>query len=305
MTAPLTLQARLCPICGDQGRPELVSEAHMDESRLDSFAFASRKIPEYMHHRLVRCHRCDLLYADPAPPADVLTHAYLGADFDTAGEARLASRTYGRLVDAIVDRLPGRAGALDIGTGDGSFLEELLNRGFTDVSGIEPSAAPIARAAPAVRPLIHHGVFEPGRQPGASLSLVTCFQTIEHVPDPLELAREAVRLLRPGGAFLLVGHNRQAFSARLLGKRSPIFDIEHLQLFSRSSARTLLETVGLVGVTVRPLINRYPVTYWTRLSPLPTSAKRQAISILERTPIGSMMIPIPAGNISMLGFRQS
>ena len=53
--------------------------------------------------------------------------------------------------------------------------------------------------------------------------------------------KEAFRILKPGGAIFLIGHNRRrSLSARLLGRRSPIFDIEHLQLFSPRSLRQLL-----------------------------------------------------------------
>jgi SAM-dependent methyltransferase len=300
MRAP---ESRLCPLCEQQGQPELFSEARIEEGKLDSFAFASRKVPEYMHLRLVRCLRCDLVYADPAPPADDLARAYHEADFDSHEEARLASRTYGRLVDGIAARLPSRTGALDIGTGDGSFLEELYHRGFTDVVGVEPSAAPIAHADESIRSLIHHGVFTPELRESQSLSLVTCFQTIEHVRDPIEMCRHVMAMLRPGGAFLLVGHNRRAFSARVLGERSPIYDVEHMQLFSPSSARNLLKRAGFVDVTVRPIVNRYPATYWARLFPFPSGMKRAVVRQLGGSRVGRALIPLPAGNMTMIGFR--
>jgi SAM-dependent methyltransferase len=272
---------------------------------LDAFAFASRKRPEYMHHRLVRCRSCDLVYADPAPLSSALAEAYEGAAFDSEEESHLASRTYGRLVDQMVDRLPSRVGALDIGTGDGSFLKQLDRRGFTCISGVEPSAAPIERAGPMIRPLIHHGVFGPELREVGSLSLVTCFQTIEHLHDPLDVCRQAVQMLRPGGALLVVAHNRRALSARILGERSPIYDVEHLQLFSPASARALLRRAGLIDVTSRPIINRYPASYWARLFPLPPSAKRRVTAMLEHSSLGRVLIPLPAGNMAIFGFRPS
>ena len=44
----------------------LFAEANMSAWEvLGRFAFASRKLPEYMHWQLWECRRCDLLYADP------------------------------------------------------------------------------------------------------------------------------------------------------------------------------------------------------------------------------------------------
>src|SRR5947209_11259205 len=99
-----------------------------------------------MHHRLIVCDRCDLVYANPVPTLDSLSSAYNEAAFDSGEEAACAARTYGSYVPGIMAELPDRTGALDIGTGDGAFLEQLLKRGFRCVMGVEPSQAPIQSA---------------------------------------------------------------------------------------------------------------------------------------------------------------
>ncbi len=185
-----------------------------------------------MHHALVVCQECDLLYANPAPDQSSLEAAYHDAAFDASEESRDAGVTYGRFLRGICKQLPDRSGALDIGTGDGAFLEQLLRNGFSDVVGVEPSAAPVNSAKPELRGLIRHCPFRAADFTRQSLRLVTCFQTIEHVYDPLALARDSLELLKPGGAFFIVCHNRRALLARAMGFKSPIFDIEHLQLFS-------------------------------------------------------------------------
>src|SRR5262249_39715420 len=162
------------PICGDRDSSRLFAEENVDLKLLDGFAFASRKVPEYMHWGLMECPRCDLLYADPAPTPEDLASLYRDADFGSREEARLASRAYGAFLPGIRAKLPDLAGAADIGTGDGVFLRELITAGFRDVVGIEPSAAPIAVADEDVRPLIRHDVFRPESFPSESLSLITC-----------------------------------------------------------------------------------------------------------------------------------
>jgi SAM-dependent methyltransferase len=295
------MEPRACPTCGRDDESVLFAEANVDPAQLGEYAYASRKLPEYMHLRLMECRRCDLLYASPAPPPGALSAAYNEASFDSAPEARFAAHTYGTFLPGL--RLPDRVGAVDIGTGDGAFLHELLAAGFTQVTGVEPSAAPISVADPAVRPLIRHDIFKEGSFPPESVSLVTCFQTIEHVPDPLGLCREALRILKPGGAIYLVGHNRRALSAKVLGRKSPIFDIEHLQLFSPSGFRTLLDNAGFKDVAVKPLVSKYPLHYWTKLFPLPGSAKGAAIAALKATRIGYLPIPLPAGNLVAIAYK--
>jgi|GEM_PF-83110 len=295
--------ARSCPLCGSDDESQVFAEAHFDLAQLDEYAFASRKMPEYMHYRLISCPVCDLLYASPIPKKDQLATAYQAAAFDSAEEAHFASRTYGRVLRAIARELPNRVGLLDIGTGDGAFLEEARAARFTHVQGVEPSAAPLAVARPAIRPLIRHDIFRPEHFTPGSLSLITCFQTIEHLDNPLEMCCQAQQLLKPGGALFLIGHNRRAISARVLGKKSPIFDIEHLQLFSPASARYLLVRAGFQRVQVQPVLNRYPLHYWLKLFPLPTPLKRFLIPALKKLKIGYLPIPLPAGNLAVVGYK--
>jgi SAM-dependent methyltransferase len=258
-----------------------------------------------MHHRLIECPVCDLVYASPVPTLEALSSAYNEAAFDSAEEARHAARTYGSFLPAIASRLPDRRGVLDIGTGDGVFLEQLLSRGFSGVMGVEPSTAPIAAAKPKIRPLIKHDIFKPQDYQPGSLSLITCFQTIEHLSDPLEMCRDAHRLLKEGGAVFLIGHNRRAVSARLLGKKSPIFDIEHLQLFSPRSARQLLKRAGFSSIQLKTVRNRYPLHYWLKLFPIPTAPKRKLITLLKTLKVGYLQIPLPAGNMAVIGYKRS
>jgi SAM-dependent methyltransferase len=297
------LTERGCPTCGSTDDSQVFAEQRLDLAALDEHAFSSRKRPEHMRLRLVGCGTCDLVYASPVPSPEALSRAYEAAAFDSAEEARYAARSYAEQLQDLLPTLPDRRGALDIGTGEGAFLGELLKLGFSEVAGVEPSSAPIAAADPEVAGLIEHGVFRPGIRPPDSLSLVTCFQTIEHVPDPAELVRDAAALLKPGGILALVCHDRRAPVNRALGLRSPIIDIEHMQLFSPRSVEELLRRAGLVGVGNRPIRNRYPVRYWARLTPLPERIGVVVNGALERSGIAGRPLTLPVGNLLAWGVR--
>jgi SAM-dependent methyltransferase len=296
------LSTRACPGCG-ASESEPFAAANVDLSALDRFAFASRKLPEYMHHALVVCRSCDLLYANPAPDKSTLEAAYHDAAFDASDESRYAALTYAGFLPRISAELADRVGALDIGTGDGAFLEQLVSHGFSAVVGVEPSAAPVAAAKPEIRKLIRHAPFRVGDFSPESVRLVTCFQTIEHVSDPLALCQDAFQLLRPGGAFFIVCHNRRALLTRALGMKSPIFDIEHLQLFSPRSVRALLQRTGFSRVVVRSVVNRYPLNYWARLFPLPGGSKTRALQLLRKSGLGRFTLAAPVGNLAAIAFK--
>lgn len=301
-TPSLKMRERNCPVCGSS-QNRLFAEQNVNFAELNAFAFASRKLPEYMHWRLVECAVCDLLYATPVPTEDFLAGGYAEAAFDSGPEAVLASKTYQGALRTLVHRLPDRDGAIDIGTGEGAFLKRLLELDFTNVIGIEPSAAPIQQAEPQIKPLIRHELFNANAFEGGRYSLITCFQTIEHLPDPLAIVTDAMRLLKPGGALMIVCHNRRAVSAKVLGRRSPIFDIEHLQLFSPRSIGRLFEAGGFTSLTVSRLLNRYPINYWLRLFPLPRLLKTCSQSFMNAVHLGGVTVPLAAGNLVAFGFK--
>jgi|SRR5471030_81761 SAM-dependent methyltransferase len=298
------LRERNCPLCGSADRTAVRYPANFDESKLDDFAFASRKLPELMHLTLVECPGCHLLYASPALTDGFLADAYGEASYDSTEEAQYAARTYAAELPRIMNgRFAALGTALEIGSGNGAFLDHLKKAGFASVIGVEPSLAAANQAAPEVRSFIRLGMFNPKDFEPGSLSLFACFQTIEHVENPLELCQAANRLLSSGGAIYLIGHDRESLVNRAMGTRSPIFDIQHQQLFSKMSLRYLLENTGFTGVEITTIRNRYPLAYWTKLLPLPGGLKKSLLWILTASELGRLSIAMNVGNLAAVGYK--
>ena len=299
----MKLVSRSCPTCSSKDQSRVYAQENYNPGLLDGYAFASRKVPENMHYRLIECPSCDTLYANPLPSLKQLAQSYQEAAFDSSEEAHSAARTYAKQLPAIMENIPNTQGAIDIGTGDGAFLEELLKKGFTKVAGVEPSKAPIEASLPPIRPLIKKGLFSSRSFKKNSMSLITCFQTFEHLYDPLKTCRESYEILKKEGAFYIVCHNRRSFTARILGMKSPIFDIEHIQMFSPQSAKALLTKAGFTKITVKPLFNVYPLHYWLKLLPMPKGLKMGLIHGLKKIKLGYLPVKLPAGNMVVIGYK--
>ncbi|MGK5092257.1 class I SAM-dependent methyltransferase [Deltaproteobacteria bacterium TL4] len=295
---------RACPVCHSTETSKVLLDAHFDFEQLDPFAFASRKIPEYMHFRMVCCPTCDLLYATPAPTEEGLGAEYEQAAYDSTVEAAYAAKTYAHYLKQVLKNLSHVESALDIGTGNGAFLK-YLKAHFKQVEGIEPSLAPIEAALPEIRPLIKHGLFDAQNFKNESFSLITCFQTIEHVFQPERLCREIHSLLKPGGAVMFIAHNYRSLLARILGSKTPIYDIEHMQLNSPQSLHYLLRQTGFQHIRIFSVTNRYPLNYWVKLLPIALSVKKKLISLLDTLHLGSIPIPMKVGNLGAFGYKQS
>jgi SAM-dependent methyltransferase len=296
---------RPCPICRD---PAVATVPFLADSvraeRVTAASFASRKLPEYMSHAMQRCTGCDVVYVDCPPTQDDLARNYHAAAYDTAEEAEHAADSYAGAIRPVLARLAGRMDhAMEIGTGTGAFLARLHDAGFGRVLGIEPSVAAINAARPERRGWIQQGIFREGDHAPESYDLITCFMTLEHVLEPGDLVASALRLLRPGGAFVGVTHNYRGWVNRLLAARSPIVDIEHMQLFSTASAQALLATRGFVDVSAQGFANAYRPSYWMRLLPLPEGVKQAAIHAIKGGPLDAWRLPFNVGNTMAWGFK--
>ncbi len=299
-----SVAARACPVCTSREIAEVRFSQKIDWQKLDDFAFSSRKTPEMMSWEMVRCASCDVVYAAEVPSGGSLIEAYHEADYDSVDEANYAARSYAREISPAAARLRNRGAAMEIGAGNGAFLTELKRMGFAEVVGFEPSRAAIAVATPEARSMLREGIMDAGKLPPASFDLVGCFQTLEHVRDPLQIARDVHGLLRPDGMVVFITHNYRGLLNRVLGRRSPIIDIEHLQLFSPVSVRRLLEEAGFSDIEVRSFWNQYPLRYWLRLLPISVDFKKALVGFLEKVGLEKVAVSANVGNMISIGYRR-
>lgn len=298
------MNGRPCPVCHTPvDKARIFLNRNIDTSKMSEFSFASRKVPEFMCHELVQCPDCDLVYASEPPDQSVLAHAYHVSDFDSAQEADDAAAAYAKAVQPVLRKLKRKQAALEIGTGTGIFLEHLKHAGFERLVGVEPSSAAI-QAAPSHRQAwIRESIFREEDFEPDSFDFICCFMTLEHVRDPQQIVSAASRLLRPGGALAFVTHDYRSFVNRALGKKSPIIDIEHMQLFSPRSIRRLMSDAGLSDIDVRSFQNRYAMRYWVRLLPLGMDAKTSIIKALSAVGLAEVHVAANVGNMISTGIR--
>jgi SAM-dependent methyltransferase len=286
-----------CAICQTLGNADEMYPAKCSADAFQPAVFSARRLPDGIHYRLVRCHDCGLVRSDPIVDMPLLNELYSRSTFDYAAEIQNLRRTYGRYL-AWAQRLAQRRDSLlEIGCGNGFFLEEALEQGFREVTGVEPSAAAIAAAPPRLRSSIVCDVMRPGLFPPERFDLICLFQVFDHLPFPAELLAECRRILRPGGLVLALNHNIAALSARVLGERSPIIDIEHTYLYSPATMARIFTTARFEILEQGTVWNSYTVNYLVRLLPLPALPKRVLLKLLGATSLGKLGVRLPLGNL--------
>jgi SAM-dependent methyltransferase len=94
----------------------------------------------------------------------------------------------------------------------------------------------------------------------ASCDVVLFVDSIEHVFEPATVVREAGRILRPGGAFLVTFSNRNSLNqmlTRALGHPQFVTNHQHIREFTLAEIEGMLADAGLVvestaGIELRP-----------------------------------------------------
>ncbi len=289
-----------CAICGPGPASAVLYPATVAPSDLTPGVFSARRLPDRVHYQMVRCVDCGLVRSDPVIESDRLRQLYDESTFDYASEVEDLRATYGRYLDKLRRRGGEQHSILEVGCGNGFFLEEALEHGYSEVRGVEPSTAAVAAADESVRSTIVCDVMRPGLFPDATFDAVCMFQTFDHLPDPGAVLEAAMGVLRPGGLLLCLNHDVQAMSARLLGERSPIIDVEHTYLYSPNTMARLFSLHGYRIVEQGRVFNTTRVPYLIHLLPLRGRAKRMLARLVRAARLDRAKLRLPLGNLYVI-----
>ena len=289
-----------CPISGEQDDATQIYAANFDTSLLSPAVFSARRLPDGIHYRIVRSNRSGLVRSDPIADTALAYELYAQSSFDYGDEVPWLKKTYGRYLDRVCALGCERGSLLDIGCGNGFFLECALESGFRDVRGIEPSHQAVDEAPRALRKRIVRDIMRPGIFGAQEFDAICMFHIFDHIPDPNELLFECLRILKPGGFILSLNHNVEAWSARLLGERSPIFDVEHTFLYSPATMQRIFLANGFKVIEQGNVWNSYSLVYLFHLVPLPPSLKSLGLQLLRALNLRRLPLTLPLGNIYLI-----
>jgi cyclopropane fatty-acyl-phospholipid synthase-like methyltransferase len=244
---------------------------------------------------------CQTLFVDELPSSEFLENSYNEAEFVSRKDSIYAAQTYFEELQNL--KLLHFGKILDIGCSDGAFISIVKSKSAVEVVGIEPSIHAINSSDLSVRENIQHTTLESFRSKHG-FDIVTCFQTIEHVNDLSGLVVKSKELLLDEGHLVFVCHDRLSLVNRILGERSPIFDIEHLQILNKRGVQLLLQMNGFIDVRVKSISNKYPISYWLLLAPIPKFLKRFIDEKRNKWYL-SWGVKIRVGNLLAIGTKQA
>ena len=202
---------------------------------------------------IVRCRGCGLQYvAEDVTPAQL--RAYYGEAYFTGGQPdgfqdyaaarETRQRHFRSLLPALRRHLRvARPRVLDVGSALGYFLHVAREAGWP-ARGVELSEYAAARAR-AEGFEVATGTVHDVDLPEGAFELVTLWDVIEHVPNPLAMLRRVHALLAEDGLLALSTGDVSGATARLYGRRwSLLAPPGHLFYFSRATLYRMLRLAG-------------------------------------------------------------
>lgn len=240
-----------CLLCGNDA-PEFVFVGNSSRSHATYGVVDPVKV-------WVRCRVCGLVYANPRPSDAALKDYYREFYLDGGEGKRLLdgawtfiSLNYER-VELIEDLRGGRTGAiLDVGSSLGLFLAVARDRGWHSTGlEISPPAADYARRTFGI-PVIEASFEDHAFPETTRFDVVTLWEVIEHLTDPLAALKKAYRVLHDDGLIVLGTPNVEHPYHLVRGYNDPMWDVPvHLTYFSKESLTKFLHLAGFRPVAYR------------------------------------------------------
>lgn len=297
------MRSTLCAICATNEYDTPLYEANFTREHLTSATFSARRLPDRIRYRTVRCTRCGLVRADPILEPQELELLYEGSTITYEADKPSLIATYRRYLHRAMRYGNPKGSFLEIGCGDGFFLAEARRMGLNEVKGVEPGVEAIAGADPEIKPHLVQGLYQSELFRASTFDYACLFQVIDHMDDPA-LCLDTLHLhLKPRGLMLIISHNWNALTNRLLGARSPIIDIEHPYLFSTKTITALLSLHHFRVLEAGAAWNTHALRHWAELAPLPLPLKHRILKLLLSLNISEIKVTIPAGNFYLVAQR--
>lgn len=242
-------QGLSCPICGRSGK--------------------NRGIERGKDYVIYRCSCCqgdfaatELLIAYQEaykPGGDIIQDLYL-LDALQSPEEHITTRV-ATLHRYALMQLTGRLVSgklLDVGCGIGRFGKLAEERGF-EVYAIDPAeeAVKYAKEKFGLRNAVV-GTLEDIPSSWQNFDVIACFEVLEHVERPRELAKQIYKLLKPGGYLIMSVPNRNRLNVKLARREEFDYPPSHLTRWSKQVLSFFLNDLGFINIQVRP----YVITRW-------------------------------------------
>ena len=228
-----------CPICG----------------KLAASALFTKNNGEYCY-----CQDCKHVYLSNPLTESRLIEFYTGYPTSSLDWHRNESSFYRRIYTKgldLIDNICQDKNMLDIGCSGGYFLTIARERGYKP-QGIEPNTRESAYAKKQGINILGATLEDLSEDIG--FGIITMWDVLEHIRDPIKYLKLIKSYLSPGGAVFVQVPTCDSLAARVMRGECNMFDgIEHLTLFSAASLEIAFRQAGYTLLSLQSVISESQV----------------------------------------------
>ena len=276
---------------------------------------ANRSVFDYRDtHPIHECSDCGTQFCRRRFSGEELESFYSGEYFqgefgykNYAALEAIKRRTFASRLERLEAECPARGRLLDVGCANGLLVRTALDRGW-DAHGIDISRFATDEATrdhPELIGRVHVAVLENSGHAPESFDALVLSDMIEHVHDPIEATRQALKLLKPGGRLFVETPNLAGMMRRVMGAGWPMYrPPEHLVYFTPSSLKAMLEREGFTEIVRR---SSWKALTWNYVMDKLVVTFPRLVAVLKPLgkPIGDLCVWIPAGSFWSISVKKN
>jgi len=271
-------------------------------------------------YKIVECKKCGFVFTDKI----MHVHNFVyGEDYFKIDNPETGKRGYRSYENdkphhlyyfekkiKLINKFISRGKILDVGCALGFFLEEANKAGFNPY-GLDVSEYAVKYALKKFPSKVFCKALEDSNFKNGSFNVITFFQTIEHLEDPLKTLMSANKLLSRGGILVIACPNHDSILRKIMGRHWFEYKPEeHLNYFDKRSLNSLLGKTGFKLICMESDMFFYPIGYiLERLSYYsPTSLLKKFFYIvykfIDNFFIKNVRIPLPLGGMMVVAQKK-
>jgi SAM-dependent methyltransferase len=227
-------------------------------------------------YNILKCSRCGLYRLETSDEYDDFLKKYYSEGYFKSGDDKFGYADY-LAEESMVKKnmrsylndlkeIKNSGELLDVGCASGFLLEEAKCLGY-EVSGIDTSEYIVSRARDDIRESITCSALHEAKFESDKFDVITMFDLIEHLSDPLTDLKKVSEWLNPEGILVIGTGDVESLYSKLLGHHNHFFaPPHHLFFFSRKTITKLLEQSGLKVVSIRAKGKWLTIPYVARVA---------------------------------------
>ncbi|MET4665906.1 class I SAM-dependent methyltransferase [Sphingomonas sp. PvP056] len=268
---PISFLSRACPVCAStSARAEASSDQRAEDLSLDQLRpYWSGLFKKKVFFSYDRCAACGVLFAPTYFSDEQLEQLYadMAPNMEVVPTASLEATQRGYW-DVTAGTAPLDGGYLEIGPDVGYIVRlAVAEARFDHYWLFEPNGAVHGALAQAAGNAPHDISLEMNDLsivPDRSVGLAVMVHVLDHLLDPRAMLERIRVKLKPGGVLMIVTHNEASLLRKLMASRWPPFCLQHPELYSPASIKTLVRRAAYQKVEVQRSVNYFPIDFMVR-----------------------------------------